>query len=544
MKPVRLLLVGWDGAEPGLVEPWVKQGRLPVLAEGIARGAGGRIVSTVPAVTPPAWTSLVTGVDPGRHGVYSFTVPGEGRYTERFVTSAERCVPSVWHYLSAGGLTVGVFNVSLSYPPEPISGFMFAGFDCPVLGPHIAYPEGAFQVAMEGISGYVHESVHEERGEPAAREIRRQMRQQRDMLLNLTQRFPVEVLAVNFNGPDHAHHHAWPRGRTTEELAAESGSPVEGVYREVDGILGDLLEQYTDENTHVVIVSDHGGGPMAGEVSLARVLEAGGFLVRRGESRTRRQRQSALRRLARRVLPRRWRAAIWQRGGLEFRREAGERLRAALVAEVDWERSVAFPWGSSGFVQVNLKRRQPEGCVAPEDRQRILEDVEACLRELRDPATGNRPLGPMRRGEELYREPRAGYAPDLVVEDTEYAVLAHWESEAAVSNLAEVSESYRGVTANHRPEGILATWGPAVRAGSAVPRLGMGDVAPTILYLAGVAVPGGLDGRVARELWDTGAEPESGGETAGAAVPAAEGSPYSREEEAAVEQRLRDLGYM
>lgn len=544
MKPVRVLLVGWDGAEPGLVEPWIAQRRLPVLAEALARGAAGRIRSTIPPVTPPAWTSLVTGVDPGRHGIYSFTAPGQDDYTERFVTSAQRHVPSVWHYLSAAGLTVGVFNVSLSYPPEPVSGFLFAGFDCPVLGPHIAYPEGAFAAAMQGISGYVHESIHEERGEAAAREIRRQMRQQRDMLVNLTQRYPVEVLAVNFNGPDHAHHHAWPRGMTTEQLAAETGSPVQEVYQEVDGILGDLLECYADPNTQVLLVSDHGGGPMQGEVSLARALEAGGFLVRRRASPARREGRSALRRLVRRVLPRRLRAAIWQRGGLEWRREVGERLRAALVAEVDWEKTRAFPWGSSGFVQVNVKERQPQGCVHLRDRERVLEEVEACLRELRDPVTGVAPLGPMRRGEELYREPRVGYVPDLVVEDTDYAVLPHWEAEAAVSNLAEEEEPYRGVTANHRPEGLLATWGPAVRAASTVPSLGMCDVAPTLLYLAGVAVPQGLDGRVARELWDTGAEPESRAATSPALVPSAAGSPYSREEEAAVEQRLRDLGYM
>ncbi len=544
MKPVRVLLVGWDGAEPGLVEPWVQQGRLPVLAEGLARGTGGKVLSTVPAVTPPAWTSLVTGVDPGRHGIYSFTVPRDGAYTERFVTSADRCAPSVWYYLSAAGLTVGVFNLSLSYPPEPVGGFMFAGFDCPVLGPHIAHPGEAFQVAMEGISGYVHESIHEERGETAAQEIRRQIRQQRDMLRNLTERYPVEVLAVNFNGPDHIHHHAWPKGMTTEELAAQSRSPVEEVYREVDSILGDLIDWYADDSTQVVLLSDHGGGPMQGEVSLARVLEAGGLLVRRPGGQGKREGRGVLRRLARRVLPRRLKAAIWQRGGLEFRREAGERLREALVAEVDWARSVAFPWGSSGFVQVNLKGRQPQGCVEPGDRERVLEEVEACLRELRDPLTGALPLGNLRRGEELYHEPHAGYAPDLVVEDTEYAVLPHWEAETPVSNLAEVDEAYRGVTANHRPEGILATWGPAVRTGSPMPLLRMCDLAPTMLYLAGVAIPEGLDGQVARELWDTGSEPQVQREAAPVTASAGETSPYSQEEEAAVEQRLRDLGYM
>ena len=114
MKPVRVLLVGWDGAEPELLEPWAAQGRLPVLASLLARGAGGRLASTVPAQTPPAWTSLVTGVDPGRHGIYSFTSPTTEDYTEHFVNATERQAPSVWQYMSAAGRRVGVFNLSFS----------------------------------------------------------------------------------------------------------------------------------------------------------------------------------------------------------------------------------------------------------------------------------------------------------------------------------------------------------------------------------------------------------------------------------------------
>ncbi len=542
MKPVRVLFVGWDGAEPALVEPWVREGRLPVLGGLIARGAMGRVASTVPAVTPPAWTSIVTGLDPGRHGIYSFTSPSADAYTEHFVTAADRQAPSVWHYLSAAGRRVGVFNLSLSYPPESVPGFFFAGFDCPVLGPHIAYPEGAFTVAMEGVSGYVHEALAEVRGEAAARQVIRQAQQQREMLGNLMRQYPVEVLAVNCNGPDHIHHYAWPRGQSAEELARSHGSLVEEVYRELDALLGEMLEAYADENTQVVLISDHGGGVMRGQVSLARALEEGGFLVR--EETSRRGDRGGVRGLAHRWLPRQVKAWIWSRKGLEFRREMAGRRQAALTEGVDWSRTRAFPWGSSGFVQVNVKGRQPEGCVAPEDRDRILQEVEAYLRELQDPRTGAAVLDRMERGEALYQEPRVGYAPDLVVEDTEYAVLPHWDQRRAVGNIGEAGERYKGITANHRPDGVLVTSGPAVQAGVGVPGLMMADLAPALLYLAGVAIPEGLDGRIAQELWNTGAAPE--GQTAGQTMsaPTTATTPYNEQERAAVEARLRDLGYM
>ena len=74
-----LLVVGLDGATLDLVRPWAAAGRLPVLAGLMANGAWGALRSTVPAATFPAWTSLVTGMNPGRHGVLDFTERYPGR---------------------------------------------------------------------------------------------------------------------------------------------------------------------------------------------------------------------------------------------------------------------------------------------------------------------------------------------------------------------------------------------------------------------------------------------------------------------------------
>lgn len=550
MKPVKLLMVGWDGAEPGLVEPWLAAGQMPVLAELVRRGAAGRIRSTIPAVTPPAWTSAVTGVDPGRHGIYSFTRPGDGVYGEQLVTAAERQYDSVWQRLSAAGRTVGVFNLSLSYPPEPVNGFLLAGFDSPVFAPSILYPQEAFAGVTAGLSGYVHSGLGEMQGEMVVRALTRQGDQQRDLLAALTERYPVEILAANFNLPDHVHHHAWPLSSSIEEVAAEREGTVARVYRHLDGLLGDLLERYTDEETNIVLFSDHGGGGMRGSLSLAQALEEGGVIKRRSA-----QRQTGvnrLRRLGGRVLPRAWKSRLWAAAGSQRREQAVRMLHAAWVANVDWGQTKVFPWGSSGFVQVNQRGRQPEGSVAPEDAGRVLEEVAAYLSEISDPQTGEAVVGAIYRGEELFRAPRVGYAPDLLVEgrDHQYAVLpiwAGWGSEAPQGlRLVRPGErDPRGVTASHRPHGILVTAGPAVRPGAEVPDLGMVDIGATLLYLAGEPLPEDLDGQVARNLWDTGKDPETQEPASASGAAAGAGAvPYTSEEQDAVEARLRDLGYM
>ena len=545
-SPVHILLVGWDGAEPELVEPWVQRGKLPVLASLAARGALGRVRSTMPALTPPAWTSLVTGVDPGRHGIYSFTRPGPN-YREQVVTTGDRCAPSVWQLLSATGRRVGVFNFSLSYPPEPVKGFFFSGFDSPVFGPAIAYPAEAYALATSGLRGYVHEGVDRLRDEAAEHEYTRQMLQQRDMLFRLTRRWPVEVLAVNYNAADRLHHTGWPQGWTAQQLAASSGSAIEGSYRALDRVLGDLLAEYADESTQVLLVSDHGGGPLLGQVNLSLALEAAGLLVRRP-----RQRPSPLvatLKAVRRRIPQSVKGHVQRLAGARLRHAVGARLRGTGGADVDWSRTVAFPWGSRGFIQVNQRGREAQGCVAPEDRDRVLTDVEACLRELRDPVTGRPVIGLLERGETLYREPRAGHAPDLLAEgtDEEYAVKPWGDGESPrkeiVRHFGCFHDCPRGVTANHRRWGLLATCGPAVRPGTPVPELDLQDVAPALLYLAGEPIPAGLDGQLNRTLWDTGAKPVLGAAapTRAGATPAA---PYTAEEQAAVEARLAELGYM
>ena len=542
MKPVRVLLLGWDGAEPGLVEPWVAQERLPVLAAGVAWGRLGRVRSTVPPLTPPAWTTMLTGVNPGRHGVYGFTRLGPGR-REVPVTAADRRAPTVWQYLTAAGLRVGLFNLSASYPPEAVNGFVLPGFETPVFGPEMTHPREAFEVAMAGVRGYVHEGVDRLRGEQAAAHLRQQMRLQQGMLRRLMQEWPVDVLAVILNGIDRIHHRAWPEGRSVEEVAQAEGTAVEEIYRECDAILGDLLEEYADEQTEVVVVSDHGGGPLRGRLVLGRALEEGGFLKRREVDKSR-DALVLLVKLARRVVPARVRPVLWALSGAKLRRRAEERQREEQRVLLDWEQTVAYPWGA-GFAQVPVRGPEGEGGVAPEDRERVREEVAAHIRGLRDPATGEPLASRVRRGEEVYDEPRLGSVPDLVVDPGEGAwVVVPW-SEAKSGPSVERFESWRdrpkGLMGVHRPWGMVATWGPAVPAGGEPPRLEMADLAPALLYLGGVAIPEGLDGRLPREVWDTGWEPEW---QAPAEVVVGEAEAYSEAEEAVVARRLGDLGYM
>ena len=127
-----ILVIGLDGGTLDLVRPWAVEGRLPNLASLMDRGLWGPLRSTLPAATFPAWTSLMTGANPGRHGIFDFTARVPGSYRVRFVNGTFRGVPTIWKLLSDEGRRVASIAMPGTYPPEPVNGKMVSGFDAPV----------------------------------------------------------------------------------------------------------------------------------------------------------------------------------------------------------------------------------------------------------------------------------------------------------------------------------------------------------------------------------------------------------------------------
>ena len=116
-----VFLIGWDGATFDIIEPLIAQGRLPNIASLMQSGAWGRLESTIPPLTPVAWTSISTGVNPGKHGIYDAIIyHPEGKKTS-LVNSTLRKVKPIWSILSERGYHVGVLNVPVTYPPDKVN---------------------------------------------------------------------------------------------------------------------------------------------------------------------------------------------------------------------------------------------------------------------------------------------------------------------------------------------------------------------------------------------------------------------------------------
>jgi predicted AlkP superfamily phosphohydrolase/phosphomutase len=534
-----LTVIGLDSATFDVVDPMLAAGELPHLARLVEGGARGILRSTTHPLTPHAWATIVTGVNAGRHGIWDFTERDESGYQLRLVNGSFRKAPAVWDRMRRAGRRAGIVNIPFTWPAPHVDGFSIAGFDAAAREEGLTHPESLRAVLLQRYGSLELDNKFPVSGGRADLGlVRRAAEQKVEIVESLAERFEPELLFVVFMAADHVHHICWDEWEKNG-LA----SPVAETYRILDEAVGRLVE-LTGPEGNVVVISDHGAGPLRGVVNLNAWLEAQGFLAyERGAATGRKLLGDAL--ALRRYLPRRLRYAAKQR--LPGLREQAQ-LRSDYTV-VDWSRTKAFAYGTFGNVVVNVRGRERDGIVEPGDEyERTRSEIAERLLDLRSPE-GEAIVAGVHRREDLFHGPEIGKVPDLLVEFRDYAWLGKGSLKARSRSLWDEIEiddggdlSYVG---SHRHEGIAVLSGPAVAAGAALSG-GLLDVAPTLLYLLGEKIPSDLEGRVLvealrPELLDE--RPPSYDDAAPAEFEP-ERAELEEEGAAEVERRLRGLGYL
>ena len=104
---------------------------MPNLARLVKEGVSGPLQSILPPITPPAWTTFMTGKNPGKHGIFHFIETEPGGYTMTYANGGSRRTPTLWRMLNDAGLTVGTVNIPFTYPVHQVDGFVISGFGTP-----------------------------------------------------------------------------------------------------------------------------------------------------------------------------------------------------------------------------------------------------------------------------------------------------------------------------------------------------------------------------------------------------------------------------
>lgn len=549
-----LLIVGLDGATWDLLDPWLAAGRLPVLGRLRAHGAWGPLAATTPPATMPSWTTFMTGVNPGKHGIFDFTQLVPGTYDVRFVNATFRKAPSVWARLSGAGRRVCVLGLPGTYPPESVNGCMVSGFDTPVTtraDASFVYPPSLAPVVM-GLGGFPFADFQEMHVSPRwfamARErllsgIATKTRLARAML----SREAWDCFMVLFGESDTVSHHFWhcadaASPRFSAALAARFGEVPLEVFEALDAAVGSLIAAVPGAT--VLVVSDHGfGGAGAKAVHLNRWLEAAGF-QRRRETGVR-VGAGAVKRMVGRAVPAAWQAPLFRMGGGRWASRFESRAR---FAGIDWAGTRAFSEELNYFpsVRLNVRGREAAGTVDPADYERVRDEVCAAATTLRDPEHGAPLVRRAWRREELYDGPWVSLAPDIVLDlELDRGYSYNCLPSAAAPGAPPVRRlaarelgggKLRGMSGSHRPNGIFVLAGDAVKPGR---REGvrMVDMTPTMLFACGVQPGAEFDGVTISD--GVGTEVFEADSQGTASV-----EPYSPAEERELEDRLRALGYL
>ncbi len=294
----RVLVIGYDGATWDLAEIWASAGKLPALASLMQRGGWGPLRSVIPVLSPAAWASFATGVHPGRHGVFDFVQRRQDDYHLRLVTANDLKYPTFWSLAGQAGKRVAVINVPLTYPAIPVNGIMITGLGTPEGRPFTHPPELGAEIKKRGYRVNRIEFYQPGREEAFLRDVYEMTDRLADVALDLFCREPWDLFVVVFRDLDEVSHYFWKHMDTSHpQHNPVTDSPyadvIERFYRHLDDQLARFIEA-AGADVDIILVSDHGFGPLYKDVYLNEWLRQEGLLTTTAPARARSPLQQAM----------------------------------------------------------------------------------------------------------------------------------------------------------------------------------------------------------------------------------------------------------
>lgn len=439
----RVFVLGLDGATYDLIGPWLERGSLPNLRSFMESGAYGTLMSVLPPMSPPAWSSAITGVNPGKHAMYDWyrRLPNSRALVSE--TSKSLRTKAIWTLLSEAGRPVGVINVPLTDPPSKVNGFMISGM------PHTEPTSYTYPPELKSsLQGYITDSMGDHLEEDNAEELldkfMRTYRERLEVTLRLMQERPWDLFWVVFTATDRIQHYYW-KYLDENHPKYEPDAPdflkdaIYNLWLEIDAGIGRILEVMPEDAT-VIIMSDHGFGPIYKEVRLHNLVR-------------------------------------------------GRDLEGEPICYTDG--------AIAQLIYLDMQGKLPFGVVPPDRYEEVRERVARDLLELRDPETGEPVVDAVYRKEDVYTGRYLSKAPDLVAIEKPFYYM-QGDTVPGRDPIGDVSTTF---SAFHQPNGILAVVGPGISPGELANDYSLMDVAPTLLYMLGEPVRRYMDGKVIEEIF-------------------------------------------
>ena len=453
----KLVVVGLDCACPKtLFKDFLDD--CPNIKKLMNNGVYGKLRSSDPPITIPAWMVMVTGKKAGTLGLYGFRHREKNSYTDFWIASSYSIKDrKIWDIIEERGLKSCILGLPPTYPVQPINGSLVAGFITPDTSSNYTYPPELKEEIKENVGEYILDAnFRVESKEKLLNEIYKMTEVQFKTVKYLIKNKIWNYFQFVIIGLDRFHHAFWKYYDKNHQLH-EPGNKFEfemkRFYKFLDKKVGEILD-LCDDNTLIMVVSDHGAKAMKGLICVNMALENLGLL--------------------------------------KFKNKPKPGTRIGNT-EIDWNNTYAWGWGGYyARIFLNVEGREPCGIIKKEDYEKMREEIAEKIKNINDDK-GNPMKTKVYKPEELFPIIR-GDPPDLMV----YFDDLNWRSAGTVGyDTMYLKENDTGPDdAVHDYYGIFIIYDPKRRIGKNLGKKNILDIAPTSLNILGIQVPKDMEGNI------------------------------------------------
>ena len=490
----KVVHIGLDGFNPDLVKEWSAE--LPNLSKLMGEGIWGPIESTVPPITPQAWTCTVSGKNPGHFGFWNFTYRSDYSYGEPNLVNSwvvtER-VETLYTILPRSGKRIAIINLPVSYPPPRIeNGYSISCFMTPSLEKEFTYPSELRNEIEKVIGEYILDASTSDTNyrlmdkDVVLKRIYDMDKQRFDLIEHFITHKKCDYIFAVIMGTDrmpHLFYRYFDKNHVRYEDNPKYKNALKDHYRFCDENIGRIMG-LVDENTVIIVQSDHSVQRLDGRINLNEWLIEEGYMKIR-------------------TYP--------------------TQLTPISKCDIDWENTKAWATGYTGQIYLNVKGREKYGVVDPRDYDVLLDELSEKMLAITD-QKGNKLETKVFKRTSIHPGPYSRFGPDLFINFDD----CRWNISELIGygrgNLYSYDTTLGPDDGGHGPYGFFTIAGPGVPKLGEITSAHLLDIAPTVLHLMGVKVPEDMEGRV---LVEESAE-----------------KVYSKEDEDEVKKRLAALGYL
>jgi len=468
----KLIFLGLDGATWTQFDKFLSSGSMPNLSKLLSEGTKGQLRSTFPFTSRTSWISMLTGTNPGKHGIPHHIVGGKQE------------LPSIWNILSKEKKVI-IVNDIVTFPPTEINGIMITGgFSTPPTSRNFVYPKSLLNELDSITGGYIPSLdssfmnlIKNNQHDEAFSKLQDYGEKFVKTSLYLSEKYPWDVLSTTLENSDYIHHFFWDKPLFLEKF-----------YKWVDQVIGDFHYLAKENNANIVIASDHGFGPIQKHFLINSWLRKSNLsnFKNPGKMRKLLAKSSVNRGLVRKGLDK-----------LHLRNAASKLTPSEIKKIIPLEKNEV------GFIDENsliFSEAYNEITINVENkikRNEIIEKLTRELLELED--NGQKIVKEIHKRENIFHGPFVDRAYDLQILLNEgYS----WSPLIREKFIMTPEEFGKTRVADHRPEGIFIFAGPDIDSSDTLYSADIWDIFPTIMHLLSQPIPSYVDGKVLKEIFN------------------------------------------